>query len=91
MILEAEILNKPAYFLNPEGIESNFFQELNYLNEKIITNFEDLENKILDNKKINKMESDNICLKGQPGQLIKRIIDNNLNEKLRNVRYNQRK
>ncbi len=86
MILEAEILNKPAYFINPEGVESTFFQELNYLNEKIITNFEDLENKILDNEKISKMESDNICIKGQPGYLIKRIIDDNLNEKFKNAR-----
>jgi len=45
-----------------------------------------LENKILDNEKISKMESDNICIKGQPGYLIKRIIDDNLNEKFKNAR-----
>ena len=86
MILEAAILKKPAYFINPRGLESSFFQELDYLKDKIITDFVDLENKILEYEKLEIKEDNNICLNGQSGYLIKKIIDKKLNEKINNVR-----
>ena len=82
MILEATILKKPAYFINPHGLESSYFQELDYLKDKIITNFLDLENKVLQCEKLETKENNNICLKGQSGHLIKKIIDKKLKEKI---------
>jgi hypothetical protein len=83
MILEAEGLGKKSYFVNPLNNENPFFQKLPYLNSKIITNFEDLENKILKSQVINKniKKNNQICVKGKTSHLIIKVINDNLNKK----------
>ena len=82
MILEAIGLKKQAYFINPLGDENPFFENLEYLNSNLITNYDDLETKITDvkNKKCEIM-NDKICVNGKASELIIEIVDNILKEK----------
>ena len=82
MVLEAIGLKKPAYFINPQEVENPFFANLKYLNNQMITNFNDLENKVA-NFQNNKSEINNneICVSGNTSKLITQIINNVLQEK----------
>ena len=82
MVLEAIGLKKPAYFINPQEVENPFFSNLKYLNNQMITNFNDLENKVA-NFQNNKSEINNneICVSGNTSKLITQIINNVLQEK----------
>jgi hypothetical protein len=84
MILEAEGLVKKAYFVNPLGVENPFFQELSYLKDKVITNFRDLENLILNSQMTNdNIKSNNeICVRGNTSHFIIKIINEVLDKKL---------
>ena len=82
MVLEAIGLQKPAYFINLQGVENPFFANLEYLNNHMINNFDDLETKIV-NFKNSKDESNNheICVNGKTSELITQVINNILKEK----------
>ena len=81
MVLEAIGLQKSAYFINPQGVENPFFSDLEYLNNQMIDNFNDLETKVV-NSQNNKSENNNeICVNGNTSELITQIINNVLQEK----------
>ena len=82
MVLEAIGLKKPAYFINPQEVENPFFANLKYLNNQMITNFNDLETKVknFQNNK-NEINNNEICVSGNTSKLITQVINNVLQEK----------
>ena len=66
MIIEGRSLGKQCFFLDPEKKNSTFFNNLDYLNEIRISNFEDLEKIVkkctIDNESNMKIENEKFCL-----------------------------